>query len=546
MFSWINKLDRKPDHPMSDVETAQALLADLPGDNPLKALEEVTAWLDSFKDTPGFRLNRRFAVARLLDETGRQFYAALLRQYLAEPHLQDFHGMRLWRVCHAFVKTMAETYAVCVNEYQHEEKKPPDIREQMPVICVRLLHVLAECMKLDLMRYIEVEQAVWDDLFRYYRYTEESGFAEAMVLAYPGQVIHGNAQREFLCALVLHISSPDTLAPDQIEGCYRIATRMVSFFDFKPTAHDECTYFVDLAHPAAPEPLDYKPAFTADMRCFGATRAISRLAEIINQNEPGPLDAGQRIGNEFTPDGKLTLLKHLQLYWGKELPQRRRKRKGVNATIKVVHGFKIISHLVAHIELGQMVNLSEEDAAKLKIQSSTIGIADEDIDYSAEDWPILDLSNGGIGGILPRTVGKWVKIGALCGISDQKAELWWVGMFRRLHTDAQDKMHFGIEVLARKPLSVWLRILGKGTERVSNWETSSGSFNYDYLRVILLPDAQNSYLNATMLMEAHSFVPECIYEMLMGENSRFVKLTKLLEEGDDYERVNFEWLESAE
>jgi hypothetical protein len=115
-------------------------------------------------------------------------------------------------------------------------------------------------------------------------------------------------------------------------------------------------------------------------------------------------------------------------------------------------------------------------------------------------------------------------------------------MIRRLQTDSRGTVHVGIEILAKKPLSVWLRVLGKGAEKASNWETSSGSFGYDYLPVILLPDVHNSYVNATMLMESGSYAPDNIYEMMMGEKSRDIKLTSLLAEGEDYEQVNFQWL----
>jgi hypothetical protein len=68
-----------------------------------------------------------------------------------------------------------------------------------------------------------------------------------------------------------------------------------------------------------------------------------------------------------------------------------------------------------------------------------------------------------------------------------------------------DKVHGGIEMLAKKHLSVWLRIIGKGAEQVSNREASPGFLEYDYLHVIPLPDTHNSYLNATMLMESGSY-----------------------------------------
>jgi hypothetical protein len=103
-------------------------------------------------------------------------------------------------------------------------------------------------------------------------------------------------------------------------------------------------------------------------------------------------------------------------------------------------------------------------------------------------------------------------------------------------------VHLVIAIIAKKPLSIWLRALGKGAEKASNWETSSGSFQYTYLPVILLPDERNSYHNATLLMESGAFVPGNFYQALMSEKSREIKLTRLIAEGEDYEQIGFEWL----
>jgi hypothetical protein len=61
----------------------------------------------------------------------------------------------------------------------------------------------------------------------------------------------------------------------------------------------------------------------------------------------------------------------------------------------------------------------------------------------------------------------------------------------------------------------------------------------------LFPDASNSYANATMLMESVSYVPDTIYEVMLGEKSRDIKLTNLLAEGEDDEQVHFQWLTAA-
>lgn len=545
MFSLHDIFEGKPDHPMSDAREARKILAGLPKEDPFKALDEVTSWLASVKDTPGFHPEVRAEILMLLDETGQPLCAELLAQYLGAPHLQDFQGLHQWQGMHGFVSTLAEAYAVCVSEYQRTEKIPPGFKENIPVICVRLLRAVAGQMKLEMMRYMDIEPSVWSRLYGCYGFTETAGMAESMVRAYPGQMIHTSPQRELLQALVLYVSSPGTLAPDQIEVSYRIAGRMVSLFDFRTEPDPDCTYFIDLTKPGAPENTGDRLQATPAMRFFGAARAIPKLKGIIEQNEHSLIQREQRFGSEFTPAGKLTVLKHLQTYWGMELPHRHHERKGISAAIEVTHGFRAICQLVTHIDIDHMVSLSGEDAAASKEQSALSLAAANNIEAAAETWTVSDVSTHGIGGIIPKTAGAWVKIGALCGLKPQNGELWWIGLVRRLHTDPKGAVHVGIKIFAKKPLSVWLRGLGKGAEKVSNWETSSGSFAYDYLPVILLPDANNSYANATMLMEPGSYVPDNIYEMMMGEKSRDIKLTGLLSEGEDYEQVSFQWLTPA-
>ena len=528
---------------MSDVKEAMKLLADLPKDNAFKALEEITFWLTSIKDAQGFRSEVRADIVMLLDETGQPLDAELLRLYLNEPHLQDFHGLRLWQAIHSFSRALTEAYSACINQYQQAEKKSWELKENLPLVCVRLLRATAEQMKLELMRYVEIEQPVWDQMYSCYNFAEANQVADAMVFPYPKHAIHTSPQRELVRALVLYMSSPGTLAPDQIEVSYRIAGRLVSFFDFKAEPDPDCTYVIDLSRPGAPANVGGNLPATSTMRFFGTVKAVPAVEKIIRQNEHDFAEPERRFGNEFTPAGKLTVLKHLLTYWGRNPPHRHQERKGISAAIDVTHGFKAISQLVTRVDIDSMVNLSEKDTTVLKNRSGIGLAADDDVEYVTEEWPVLDISVDGIGCTIPKAAGNWVKIGDLCGLKAKNSQLWWVGMIRRLKTDPQDIVHAGVEVLAKKPLSVWLRTLGKGAEKVSNWESSSGSFEYDYFPAILLPDAYNSYVNATMLIESGSFVLDSIYQVMMGEKSREIKLTGLLAEGEDYEQVSFEWLD---
>lgn len=524
---------------MYDLNEARRLLAELSQDEPRKALGDITFWLDSIKDTPGFRPEVRAAIVMLMDETAQPLYAELLHQYLDAPHLQDFQGLRLWQDIHAFSKALAWAYAACISEYR--QAKTGELKEQIPLVCVRLLRAAAEQMKLELMRYIEVDPLVWRSLCVCYSFAEAEQCTEVMVIAYPGHVIHTSPQRELLRALVLYISSPETLAADQIEVGYRIAGRLANFFDFKMAADTGCPYELDLSANTPPQLARDVQQATPGMRFFGAARAQPAVAKIIDQNESDPVWQERRFGSEFTPAGKLTVLKHLFIYWAQDTPHRHQERRGINAAIEVTHGFRVVSQLVTRFDLGRVIGAGQEEIPE-KEHAKLALAADKDIDYATEIWAVSDASAEGIGATLAKNVGAWVKIGDLCGIKPQNGKLWWVGVMRRLHTDAEGKVHAGIEILAKKSVSVWLRALGKGAEKASNWETSSGSFEYSYLPVILLPDAHNSYLNANMLMESGSYVSGNIYQAMMGEKSRDLKLTSLIAEGEDYEQVGFEWL----
>lgn len=537
MFKLFSK---RPDHPMFDLDEARRLLGELPDDDIPKALEDITFWLDSIKNAAGFSPELRNTTIMLLDEAGQRRHAELLHRYLSAPHLRDFQGLHLWQGMHAFAQALSEAYSANLDEYQRTSKKNREFKDRLPLVCVRQLRAVSELMKLDMMRYIQVEPQVWHNLSLGYRFAESEQCAESMVLPYAGNVIHTSPQRELLRALVMHISSTETLAADQIEVSYRIAARLTSFFDLKATADPACAYVFDLAANAPPHSVSPDQQLTPDIRMFSATRAVPPLKNICDQNENDPVWQERRSSSEFTPAGKLTVLKHLMSYWDATPPHRHSERRVIKASLSVTHGFRVITHLVKHIDAGHVAGEDADAAAKRdKIDLTAL----DDIDYSTEEWSITDMNAGGFGASLTgSSLGTWIKIGDLCGLKPPNGELWWVGVIRRLHTNVDNKIHVGIELLAKHPASVWLRILGKGKELVSNWETSSGTFSYDYLPVILLPDAQNSYLKATMLMESGGFVADALYQVMMGEHSRDIKLTKLLAEGEDYEQVSFEWL----
>ena len=540
MFSFVNVFDGKPDHPMSDVRQAKKLLVSLPLDDPLKALEDITAWLASVKNAAGFHPEARTEIIMLLDEVGLPFYQELLQLYIGKPHLQSFRGHQLWQGMHDYKGGVADACSVCLEEYQLAEKKSAGFKQVIPTICVRLIRALSEQMQLDMMRYIEPGQTVWEHVCNCYTFATASQIADTPSVIYLKQIHQVTPHQEFLRALMLYISSPATLAPDQIVACYRIAGLLAGSFDFKASVDESCTHYIDLAQPAPPKRVSDRLNATPSTRFFGATRAVLKVSDIIDLQEQAIAKNEQRNKNEFTPAGKLTLLKHLQLYWGKRQLGRNQGRQDTISTLEVIHGIQAISQNVTRIDQGNLVNFPTQKAPQIPLEKgvSPIKLSSDAAETAPEIWIVFDVSENGVGGIIPKAAGAWVKIGDLCAVKLEDHPLWWVGMVRRLKMGKEGDMQVGIEILAKKPLAVWLRIANQNAGKGFDWEVGIETQVRKSKPAILLPDTNNSYANATMLVESGSYAENELYELEMGATSS-VKLTALLEEGEDYERVSF-------
>ena len=92
----LGLLGKKSDHPMADIKSAQALLEDLPKSDALKALQELTTWVEPVREQAEFRLDHQLVVLRLIDETTRPFERKLMREYFASNTLPAFQENRLW------------------------------------------------------------------------------------------------------------------------------------------------------------------------------------------------------------------------------------------------------------------------------------------------------------------------------------------------------------------------------------------------------------------------------------------------------------------
>ncbi len=536
MLEWLEK---KPNHPMTSVAEARTLLAELPED-PKKALADATQWLASVGETPGFRVDVRAQVLSVIDETAQPLERAVHALYLAQPHLRQGAGREHWQSVHDFWSTLASAYGVCRREYQDGAKGAATAKDLLALIGAREIRALAQRMKLLQMRYQPLEASLWAALHESFAFAESRRHAAQSLHAYPKEAIETSVRTEFAKALMLEVAHTDNLSVPMIELASRIIYRFAGLFVLGAERAAGATFVTDLSAPKAPRQisLDERPAPT--LRFFGVGEAAAKLEEMVTQNEQGLLAEEHRLGEEFSSGQKITVLKRLLAYWGPNPPHRARTRVKISGELSVVHGYHAVCRYITNIEASTMGEIADNMEVKAR-QRAGLGLAAEEVEEPPELWMQQDASDLGVGALVPPNAGKWVAVGSLCAIKPASDSRWWAGVVRQLRSDAANRVGAGIDVLARKPAAVWLRVLGRHEAKVSDWESVSGSFAYEYLHAVMLTDHAKANDRPVLLLEKNRFVPGQIYEMMVGDKTRHVMLKEFLEQGEDYDLGSFEW-----
>ena len=537
MLDWLKQIGGKLDHPLRDAQAAQEAIAALPDGESLETMEQLSHWVASVTDTPGFACDDRLAVIRLLDEAAAPHATTLFNQFFAKIHEQDRATRNIWDALCEYWGRLAEGYAKCVADFEHGEKNAKSVAGEMPLALARALRAAGLRFKLRYLRYVSVEAKAWAPLYRLYAIAELKQLDTVPVVAYAREV-HTTVRAELQKIVMLELAEPHEFSPPQLELAFRILGRFAISTEWSRVPHAECNFVVTLAAGGPPVQTPKNEVAGAHKRFIGGGQALSKLAEIRGLSEKNMLSDELRFGKEFSPAQIITVIKHLEKYLGLTPPHRRYPRTKTAAKVSIVHGLKPICQRVTKIELGSGVSLGEDLDLKAKT-SNIMKLVAEEIESTPETWAQKDQSEWGLGADIPPDLGKWAEPGKLCGVQVTGEKVWWVGIVRSM--DADTGLQCGIRIFSKRPVSVWLRVLGAGEHQADNWASSTGSFAYDYMRAIMLPDALKSHDHPVMILENKAYIPGQMCEVMMGENSRLIKLVEFLEEGEDYVRAAFEW-----
>lgn len=492
------------DHPMSTMADASEIIAAFPSDDPVRAAQDATQWLDSITNNGIFPLAHRYDVLDLIDIAIKRHGQRLLDQYLALKPQAKFQEGLLWRAATGMWKGLGDAYLGCLSQVHQDKTAAAAFRKRLPQLIARAMRMQVLQIKWILMRYGYVNDVYWTAVAYLYTQAETGQFLDEVVEIYAGAHGTGTVRQEFLRTLMLGVSSTGGLSPVK----QNIAERAIAHFsmDFISATRPMpgANFLIDLKGGMSPARVLAEAPSGARLFYFGAGPALDAVLKAVDAvNETGALPSDMNLQSAASVDTAADTLLHLAFNWEKELPARDSERRKVATTLQITHGFDGVLALGANV-----------------IQ---------------ETWVVENASAEGYGIIVPARRGEWLQVGVLIGfLPEGESPTWGAGVVRRVETDARGQRRVGVQVLSRSVVVGTMCTLRASGERAVPHNVvllDAKPSRSGYLQGLLRPEAftLRDALEATRTMDGKTFE---------------VMPSGLVESGPDFDRVRFKLVEA--
>jgi len=515
MLNWTKDGDGGSGHPMSDPAAAAKLLGELRGAEPLIALNDLGGWLDALAGAPAQDGPARAEVLALAQDAGEPHATKLLAQILTRPAAGQGGREASWIALVDYLKALAKAQVASAKG------APP---------AARILNALRMLAKAHLLRYFAVPPAVWRLAYTVHGQAERAGTATTPVRIHAH--LPSSATQELLRLLMLSASTPELMAPDQIEVADRVIEQLGEEFTLRPPRVLDNVFCFD---PAGDQPPmrteDRPPGLVADARCFGAGAGRDALERIYRQLASGRTDEGLTFGKDIAPYTQVSTIQHLLTFWGDTCPYRPQARAPENGPLGVVHGFgPVWQQLSSAGSSGLELSLLEEG------DSATQG---------QETWTLRDAGGNEFGADAPKGAAEWARCGDLVCISAQDG-VWWVGVVRSVHAAPGRGPHVVVYVLSRTTHAVQLQARIEPSEEVVYSGEAARQFDFNRVRAIIVSDGAGGTQTPNMVLAPDGWKEGRIYELESeGGAPRTLRGMQLMRQRDDYVRATFEWSDGA-
>lgn len=501
---------KKSDHPLADIKNVQYLLEDLPKSDSLKALHELSEWMEDLREPGnGFRADHQWAVLRLLDQTAQTHVRKVWHDYFAPQSLTKFQENRLWSLLEAFYTQSELCHFELLGRYREGDKGAAAIKLDLPLLCARGIAAITGRLKLAVARFALVDPALWKHLAVFYMFAEGQDFNHTPIAMYAN--VQTSVAQEMAVLIAWYGSCSGNT--NQLPG--HITERLLSYLGkglkLSATYNGAGLFVFDLAQPTPPMFAISDATIHPALRYVEVEEIRLPLANLIKTLEKGIApDALNFYGviykMEMVRDIARGLLKSIVL----PPPARKNPRRKINVNLQIANGFH---RMLEQSDFGLRLGEAESDTWEVQ-------------DISATGFRcVVFLSRNDAGG-----VGESLKIGSLIGSKAENVSQWGAAIVRRLRRDEQGKLHIGVEVLS--PRIVVMPLLDRsklGSEK--------------YLIGLYLNRPNDASGEAWLVIKPETFSGSRTLEMQLNDKNYLLMPLALIERGDDYDLARYRMME---
>jgi hypothetical protein len=491
---------KKSDHPLAEMKSAQALLDEIPKGDSLKALQEISGWVEAIREQAGnFRLDHQWAVLRLYDQAAQAHVRKLLHDYFAPQPASQFQENRLWTLLEDYYSHSDLCHFDVLTRYRAGAKGAASIKEDIPLLCARGIHAITGQLKLAAARYTMVDPTLWRRLADYYLLAEENDCLNTPLTLYVGT--NTSVSESFAVLVIWYGSSAGSLSPLQEHIAERLFSALGGGIAVSSTYDGAGLFAFDLAQPTPPMRATAGATIHPALRFVAADRLRQQLAGLVKTMDKGILPEGlnfygAKYDVELVRDIAQRLLQSLTL----PPPTRRNPRRKIKVNLKVANGFSKM------------------------LERSDVGLS-----FGAEEselWEIEDISATGFRSVIPAAHVNDVRVGSLLGSQPAGVSHWGAGVVRRLSRDLEGNLHVGIELLSP-------RIVGVPLLDYANPDDASVQIG------MYLNRPNDSSGEAWLLMKQDAFVLARSLKMQLGDKEYLLLPLALVEQGEDYDLARY-------
>lgn len=505
LLEWGKKRGDAP----ADPESAGTALAGLDDADPSTALGELGARLEATDDGE--------VLARIQD-AGAAHVSALFTQYFVGAAGTHAAREATWKSLVNYQSRLAQMLCESAGALLTAQS------------AVRALGACRMLAKLHLVHYASLPGKLWRVAYSIHASAEKAGCATTPVHARADHRTTTTAEQELLRLLMLRVSAPDMMAPEQIEITDRVVEQLGAEFTLRqPGVADNPFSFEPEREFPPRRAKGREPNATA--RYFGPGMGYDSLERMARQLGAARHEDFKAFGKDIAPRVQLSTVQHLLTFWRIDCPYAPPAHSPASGTLQVVHGYD---------QLLQYVSLAHEGPHEL-----SLAIAQVAAPQAPETWELQGSGGNELGAQVPQASRAWVKCGGAVGFTASDGGGRCAGMIRRMHARPDGGLLADIAVLSREPREVSLRaVIGKYDDSAFS-DASSRQFAAHTVHAIILSDGAEGSQPPNLLLPPAEWQEGRIYEVQAKEGSRLLRCLQAIRRGEDYVRATFEWLSAA-